>query len=69
MIHKDVFKQFEMLFPKYAKKTELWFPAGKNTIRVRLTDKREFVFRYDGMNNMQFETIHSFVEKTKGENK
>ena len=69
MTHKDVFKQFGVLFPGYLRESDVWFPAGKNTIRVRMKNKREFIFQYDGQNNMRFETLDSFIDRMKGENK
>lgn len=69
MIHKHIFKKFEEYFPAYANDSEAWFPAGKNTIRIRLKNKREFIFQYDGPNDMRFETMEFFVERMKGENK
>lgn len=69
MTHKDIFKRFTEYFPSYSKEADVWFPAGKNTIRVRLKNKREFIFQYDGPNDMRFETIDLFVERMKGEKK
>lgn len=62
MTHKEVFKEFANYFPDYAKNSEVWFPTGKNTIRVRLKDKREFIFQYEGMNNMRFETVKRYLK-------
>lgn len=69
MVHKEVYKQFETHFPNYAKEVDVWFPSGKNTIRVRLKNRREFIFTYEGVNNMRFETLNGFIEKMKGEKK
>lgn len=57
MDRKAIYNQFKMLFPNYASQTELYFDEGNNTIRIRLHDKREFRFQYEGMNNMRFETV------------
>ena len=69
MIHKDVYKKFEEYFPSYASKSDVWFPAGKNRIRIRMKNKKEYVFQYDGENNMEFKTINRFIDEMKGENK
>lgn len=69
MTHKEVYHQFESHFPQYAKDVKEWFPSGKNTVRVRLNDRREFIFNYEGLNNMRFETLSSYVDKMKGEKK
>lgn len=69
MTHKEVYHQFESHFPQYTKDVKEWFPSGKNTVRVRLNDRREFIFNYEGLNNMRFETLSSYVDKMKGEKK
>ena len=61
MTHKYIYDRFAKYFPNYSSETDIWFPNGKNTIRVRLFDKREFIFRYDGENIIRFETVTSFL--------
>lgn len=64
MSHKDVYAKFELYFPEYAgDKTEIWFPNGKNSIRVRQTNKQEFIFTFHGEVDWKFETIKSFFRK------
>ena len=69
MIHKDVYTMFEAYFPEVAAKVDVWFPNGKDSVRVRLTSKREFIFSYINDNHWSFETIDSFLEKLKGDKK
>lgn len=69
MIHKEVYKQFEFYLPLFAQNVEVWFPNGKNSIRVRQTDKREFIFTYDGQRRWIFETVENFLNRMKGERK
>lgn len=63
MVHKDVYKIFISHFPKESGKVEMWFPNGKNSVRVRMTDKRELVFTYNGPNDWFLETVNSFIER------
>jgi len=68
MAHGDVYKWFELYFPNYAgEKIEIWFPNGKNSIRIRQTNKQEFIFTYNGKDDWRFETVKSFIKGRKGE--
>lgn len=44
-----------------------WFPNGLNSIRVRLTNKEDFIFTYNGEQNWCFETVDSYIVRMKGE--
>lgn len=67
MSHNEVYKLFEKCLPNYAgNKIETWFPNGKNSIRVRLTNKQEFIFSYNGQQDWKFETIKSFIKYLRG---
>ena len=62
MSHRDILKYFELYFPHYAgDKIEVWFPNGKDSIRIRQKNKQDFVFTYHGTANWRFETIESFL--------
>lgn len=62
MVHKEVYKQFELYFPLYAgKNVEVWFPNGKNSVRVRQKNGQEFIFSYSGKDDWKFETRKSFI--------
>ena len=70
MSHNEVYKQFELHCPDYAgEKVDVWFLNGKNSIRVRLKDKRVFVFTYNSPSDWKFETVDSFLKSMKGKNK
>lgn len=67
MAHNEVYKWFELYFPQYAgtDKIEVWFPNGKNSVRIRQRNKQEFIFTYMGPNEWRFETINSFLNTMK----
>ena len=60
-----VYKMFTSYFPQHEKRTELWFPNGKNSVRVRQVDGQQFIFTYNGPNDWCFETMDSFVNRMK----
>ena len=60
MTHDLVYGLFEETFPLYAQKTTEWFPNGRNSIRVRLDDKSEYVFTYKDV-KAQLETLDEFI--------
>ena len=66
VLHTEVYKWFKLYFPSFADHVETWFPNGKNSIRVRQTNKQEFIFTYNGPKNWCFETVESFLKRTKG---
>lgn len=63
MSHNDVHKLFVSTMPHYAGgKVEAWFPNGKNSIRVRHHNKKEYAFTCNGPDDWKFETIKSFMK-------
>lgn len=67
MIHKDVYKFFKMYFPSYTdNNVDVWFPNGKDSIRVREKNGFEFIFTYHDKNNWKLETINSFLKNMNG---
>lgn len=68
MAHGDVYKCFKLYFPQFADgNAEMWFPNGKDSIRVRMKDKREVIFTCGGKDNWKLETMKSFINGRKGE--
>lgn len=68
MTHKDIYKWFERYFELYAgNNVEVWFPCGKNTIRIRQTNGQEFIFTYNDPTDWRFETIGSFLHQMRKE--
>ena len=46
-----------------------WFPNGKNSIRVRMGDNRDYVFTYNDPNSWCFETVENFITRLRGRTK
>ena len=62
MVHKEVYKWFELYFPLYAGgNVEVWFSNGKNSVRIRQKNGQEFIFSYNGKDDWKFETRKSFI--------
>lgn len=66
MVANLIFEIFMTLFPTFGEHATMWFPNGKNGIRVRIDDGHEFIFTYDGKDDWSLETIGRYVKKTKG---
>ncbi len=69
MPHHVIFEKYAILFPEYAEGTTDWFSNGKNSIRIRLINNLEFIFSYEDKKNWMFETIDSYLERTKRKSK
>lgn len=68
MGHHDLIPIFERLFPTcLGTAIYVWFPNGKNSIRLRMKDKREFIFTYHDEAHWQLETLDNFINRLKGE--
>lgn len=67
MSHKTIFDWFKLYFPNYDKHTVTWFPNGKNSIRVRWDNGRDFIFTFNGEKDWCFQTVENFLKKMKGE--
>ena len=61
MTQKEVYKAFELFFPQYTEHINVWFPNGKNSIRIRLANGNEFIFTCDSKGDWRFETLDSFL--------
>lgn len=62
MSQKEVFNKFKYYFPKFAEASEMWFPNGKNSVRVRLNNRKEIVFTFNSELDWRFETVESFMK-------
>ena len=67
MSHEKVYEWFEHYFPQYSKHIIEWFPNGRESIRVRRSDKQDFIFTFHSPDDWRFETVDSFIKWLKGE--
>lgn len=52
MSHSEVMKWFEYYFPDYAgERIDVFFPNGRNSIRIRQKNGQEFIFTYHSQKN------------------
>ena len=66
MAHVDVFKMFESYFSNYAgDNVETWFMNGKNCIRIRLKDKRQFIFTFNDSKDWKLESAERYLKELK----
>lgn len=63
MTHKDVYKYFTLYFPQFAEHVEIWYPNGKNSVRVRQKNGQDFVFTYNGEMLWCFETVENHINR------
>lgn len=63
MVHTEVYKRFNDILPQDSKHVEAWFPNGRNSIRLRMLNKREYVFTYNDSKDWHFETIKSYLAR------
>lgn len=61
MKHTEVLEIFKKTLPDYAKYLKEWFPNGRNEIRVRLLDMRQFIFVYNSEEDWMFETLDRYI--------
>lgn len=65
MPHVKICELFATLCPGYAELMDDWLPNGKNSIRVRLNNHREYIFSYENEQDWKFETVKSFMRGNK----
>lgn len=66
MTQKDVYEMFKTYFPQFAERAIMWFPNGRNSIRVRQSNGLDFIFTYESAKNWSFETVDNFIKRSKG---
>lgn len=75
MTCKQVYEIFKLMFPHYINDDLIYFPNGKNSIRIRGVDKlifknQDVVFTVDGRDRpviWKLESVDSFIKNLKGE--
>lgn len=68
MVHRDVYKWFENIFPNVAGcRVTAWFPNGRNSIRLRCIDEPELIFTIVDDMTWCLETIKSMEKRRKEE--
>lgn len=66
MPNKELFILFVKMFPLYSDDIDVWFPNGKDSIRIRMKNCSELIFTYRNVREWRLETIKNFL-KNKGE--
>ena len=67
MQHELVLYEFKKCLPHYVNEIIAWFPNGKNSIRVRYKDGRDFIFTFERDEDWRYETVNSFIRRMKGD--
>lgn len=67
MLQHEIYKLFCDRFPEYCRPDDIWFPNGKNSVRIRQSNGQELVFTYHSRKNWRLETVESFISRLKGE--
>lgn len=70
MNHKQVYDAFRDIFPAQVGADTMWFPNGKNGIRLRRligmhSCMIDYIFTYHGPFDWRLETIDSFIAHLK----
>lgn len=70
MTHRQVYGLFRDIFPAQTNADTIWFPNGKNSVRIRgviglYSEKIDYVFTYYGKDGWRLETIDSFIKHLK----
>lgn len=66
MSHEKVYMYFKTYLPKISEVVKEWFPNGKNSIRVRTSNRTDFIFTFYNPDDWCFETLDSYIRKMKG---
>ena len=69
MMPNEVLNHAKRIFPQMFEDDYVWFPHGKNSVRIRAGRQREVIFVYRGENNWSKETADHYFDRLKGEDK
>lgn len=65
MTHNKVYEDFKERMPVYVERVVEWFPNGKDSVRVRFENGKDYIYTItDG--GFSFETKDHFIERLKG---
>lgn len=67
MTHVEVYEKFKFFFPDRSAYIRSWFPNGYNSVRVRDNKNNDYIFTYNGDNDLRFETVDSFIKTMRKE--
>ena len=65
MAHNEVWKAFGQILPIFKEKATMWFPNGKNSIRVRIGEvpaHQDLIFTFNNSKEWRFETVDAFIK-------
>ena len=66
VLQEKVYCKFTSMFPAMSKYTAIWFPNGRNSIRIRYINKHELIFTYHSDTDWRLETVNEFLKNMKG---
>ena len=66
MLQEKVYCKFKSMFPTMAKYAAVWFPNGRDSIRIRYINKHELIFTYHGVTDWRLERVNEFLKNMKG---
>lgn len=67
MNHNSVHDIYKRLLPGFEAQTELWFPNGWNSIRVRFFNGRDYIFTIGENDELMFEEVGHFLKRMEKE--
>lgn len=62
MTHKEIFSKYKEISKTKDEDIIVWFPCGRNSVRIRPVKGVEFVFSYYTEQKWCLETIDKFIE-------
>ena len=65
MMPNEVLEHMKKIFPHMFEGEYVWFPHGRDSVRVRSGKQREVIFTYLGERNWMMETADHYFESYK----
>lgn len=62
MVPSKIFEKFKEKFPSETEKIDIWFPNGRNAIRVRFKSRSEVIFTYWSDKKWKLESLDHFLD-------